>query len=136
MTHLGTSICLSRDLAHARFVWFQEKPAETGVMNAIYATMTAPVRGAVGLVTSTLSPFAWADFMMQWMSDITPVRLKRLGNIFYSAFGHITSLAGTPPGKELGWATRNVVDSFVETIAAPKGQRVVMDGGKLLITRV
>jgi hypothetical protein len=147
-------------------------------------------RGGVGRIANTLSPFAWLNFMFGWLSEITPVRLKRLISIVGNALHHITDLAQvrprhrqcsssarascskscdgcsiafvdpklnadhaitwhppnssspppnassvspcfrsqTDPGVRLGYSGRNVVDSLVETIAAPQGRQLVLEG--------
>jgi hypothetical protein len=57
---------------------------------------------ALGSVAGSLGPpFAWAEFMFAWMSEVTPPRLKRLATIFWDAGSHITKLAYTPGGAEL-----------------------------------
>jgi hypothetical protein len=87
-------------------------------------------RFALGAAATSLGPpFAWAEFMFAWVEDVTPPRLKRLATIFWDAGSHITKLAYTPAGAELGFAARNVVDGLVETIAAPKGRAVVLESG-------
>ena len=87
-------------------------------------------RFALGAAATSLGPpFAWAEFMFAWVADVTPPRLKRLATIFWDAGSHITKLAYTPAGAELGFAARNVVDGLVETIAAPKGRAVVLESG-------
>jgi hypothetical protein len=87
-------------------------------------------RFALGAAAGSLGPpFAWAEFMFAWVDDVTPPRLKRLARIFWDAGSHITKLAYTPAGAELGFAARNCVDGLVETIAAPKGRAVVLESG-------
>ncbi len=87
-------------------------------------------RFALGAAAGSLgTPFAWAEFMFAWVDDVTPPRLKRLARIFWDAGSHITKLAYTPAGAELGFAARNCVDGLVETIAAPKGRAVVLESG-------
>jgi len=71
--------------------------------------------------------------MFAWVSDITPPRLKRLATIFWDAGSHITKLAYTKGGNELGFAARNVIDGLVETIAAPKGRALVLESGMTFV---
>lgn len=103
--------------------------------------MGAIARGALGVSKWTLGsvanqlggPFGWADFMFAWVSDVTPPRLKRLATIFWDAGSHITKLAYTNGGHELGFAARNVIDGLVETIAAPKGRALVLESGMTFV---
>lgn len=89
---------------------------------------------ALGSVANQLgSPFGWAEFMFAWVHDITPPRLKRLATIFWDAGSHITKLAYTKSGNELGFAARNVIDGLVETVAAPKGRALVLESGMTFV---
>lgn len=98
-------------------------------------------RGVLGVSKWTLGslsnqlgpPFAWAEFMFAWVREVTPPRLKRLAIIFWDAGAHITKLAYTSGGEELGFAARNVIDGLVETIAAPKGRAFVLEGGMTFV---
>jgi hypothetical protein len=98
----------------------------------LWGLLTAPVKlgkAAIQSGVGVLNPFSWFTLMFGWLSEITPDRLKRLGEIVWDAMHHITDLAYTQPGAELGYSIRNVVDSFVETISAPKGRDVIIESG-------
>lgn len=90
---------------------------------------TAALDG-VGKVATTLSPLGWLNFMFTWAQDVTPATLRRLGNIIGNALHHITDVAQTEPGIRVGYSTKNVADSFVETLAAPKGRDFVVEAGE------
>lgn len=84
----------------------------------------------VGKVATSLSPLGWLNFMFAWAHDITPATLRRLAQIVGNAFHHITDVAQTEPGVRVGYSAKNVVDSFVETVAAPKGRDLVVESGE------
>ena len=107
-------------------------PPSTGLLGVLGRGAMHVGKFAVGSMANQVAVSAWVEFMFAWLTDITPVRLKRLATIVWDAGSHITKLTYTPAGAELGFAARNVVDGLVETIAAPKGRALVLEGGNLV----
>lgn len=106
----------------------------SAVLNAVARGMLGVSKWTLGSVANQLGgPFGWGEFMFAWVSDITPPRLKRLATIFWDAGAHITKLAYTEGGNELGFAARNVIDGLVETVAAPKGRALVLESGMTFV---
>jgi len=83
----------------------------------------------VGKVAYNLTPTGWLSFMFSWVEDITPATLRRLFVIIGNAFHHITDIAVTEPGVRVGYSGKNVVDSFVETVAAETGRHLMVEAG-------